>query len=724
MSEIPIIFKSKQGNVYYKDIVELLKKINIFSGDTIFVHSRLFSFGKLVDLKTGEELANIFIKALLEIIGPEGTLILPTFTFSFCKTGFFDSINTESEVGLLSKVFRKNKDVVRSKHPIYSVAVWGRDREYYLNASTTTCFGEDGIFGRIHRKGDVKIVFLGIPVYSLSQLHYLEELTQVPYRYMKTFEGTVDQQPASVDFYVRDLDHNVQLDMKGKFVPLCEEANIVSEYNLGDSSVSLLNEGEAHELILKKMKEDPCYFLKHPYLKKDPLESKEENVERNKDNGESKGKEMYDLMRRLFPICRSITGDGVRETLKIIKEHLPLEIHEVPSGTKVFDWTVPKEWNVRDAYVKNSQGEKIIDFKRFNLHLVSYSTPVNQKMSLAELKKHLFTLPDQPSWIPYRTSYYRESWGFCLTQEQYDALQEDTYEVVIDSTLADGHLTYGELFLPGESKEEILLTCYTCHPSMCNDNLSGVVLLTFLAQELIKQKSLNKNLHYSYRFLFIPETIGSITWLALNEKNVQNIKHGLIATCVGGSKEFVYKKTRSEQAIIDKVVEKVLADSGEIYDIVDFCPLGSDERQFCSPGFNLPVGSLTRAQYDQYPEYHTSADNLDFVRPEILGSTFKIYQDIFFTLENNFTYFNLNPKCEPQLGKRNLYGSFIGGQRNTKETMYHQQALMWTLNLSDGTNSLLDIALRSKMDFRRIKHSADVLIENDLLALSNDKRSV
>ena len=416
--------------------------------------------------------------------------------------------------------------------------------------------------------------------------------------------------------------------------------------------------------------------------------------------------EMYRLISELYPICRSITGNGVRETLNIVKEHIPLEIHKVSTGTEVFDWTVPKEWNIKDAYVKNSKGERIIDFGKSNLHVVNYSTPVKTKVSLAELKEHLFTLPDHPDWIPYRTSYYKESWGFCLSYEQFLELEDEEYEVCIDASLEEGHLTYGEYFLKGESSDEVLISCHTCHPSLCNDNLSGVALVTFLAKYLSPL-----SLRYSYRFLLIPGTIGSITWLCLNEAQVSRIQHGLVVACVGDSGHSTYKKSRRGNAEIDKAIAHVLRRSGQDYEILDFSPYGYDERQFCSPGFNLPVGSLTRTPHGRFPEYHTSADNLDLVRPEYLADSFSKYLAVLSVLENNRRYLNQNPKCEPQLGKRGLYGA-IGGQTGGR---VNQLAMLWVLNLSDGEHTLLDIADRSGLEFDLIKSVADVLLEHDLL---------
>ena len=424
-------------------------------------------------------------------------------------------------------------------------------------------------------------------------------------------------------------------------------------------------------------------------------------------NRDDVGQETYRLVSELYPICRSITGNGFRETLNIIKNHIPLDIHEVPSGTEVFDWSVPKEWNIKDAYVKNAKGERIIDFKKSNLHVVSYSIPIKAKLPLSELKEHLFTLPDHPDWIPYRTSYYNETWGFCLSHRQFLELEDEEYEVYIDSSLEKGHLTYGEYFLKGEQPDEVLISCHACHPSLCNDNLSGVALATFLAKYL-SQASL---LRYSYRFLFIPGTIGSITWLCLNEAQVANIKHGLVATLVGDPGQFTYKKSRQGNAEVDRAVTHTLKHSGQDYETVDFFPYGYDERQYCSPGFNLPVGCLMRTPHGRFPEYHTSADNLDFVQPKYLGDSFLKYLAVVHVLENNKKYLNLNPKCEPQLGKRGLY-QLIGGNQDGK---IDQMALLWVLNLSDGNYTLLDIAERSGLAFDLIKDAADALVACNLL---------
>jgi len=418
------------------------------------------------------------------------------------------------------------------------------------------------------------------------------------------------------------------------------------------------------------------------------------------------GKEMYELIQGLYPICRSITGDGVRQTLNILKRDIPLKVHKVPSDTKVFDWSIPKEWNIRDAYVKDSKGNKIIDFRKSNLHVLNYSIPVQKKVSLEELKEHLFTIPEHPEWIPYRTSYYAENWGFCLTHKQYLGLPDDEYEVVIDSTLENGFLTYGEYFIKGEKPDEILLSSHICHPSLCNDNLSGIALTTFLAKKLS-----NIPLRYSYRFLFIPGTIGSIAWLSINQHSCFKIKHGLVVSCVGDSGKFMYKKSRQGGAEIDRACINILRNSQKDFEVNNFFPYGYDERQYCSPGFNLPIGCLSRSTHGRYPEYHSSADNFDIVHANFLAESFEVYLSVIDLLEQNKIYINTNPFCEPQLGKRGLYDK-IGARSDSKEK---QLAMLWVLNLSDGNHSLLDISDKSGLDFKLIKDIAELLLKHNLL---------
>jgi aminopeptidase-like protein len=382
---------------------------------------------------------------------------------------------------------------------------------------------------------------------------------------------------------------------------------------------------------------------------------------------------------------------------------MPLEIFEVPSGEKVLDWTVPREWNIRDAYIAAGDGTRVVDFKKCNLHVVNYSHPVHRSMPLSQLRPHLFTLPEHPDWIPYRTTYYKEDWGFCLTHNQMLALEDGEYEVCIDSTLENGHMTFGECYLPGRCAEEVLISCHTCHPSLANDNLSGLVVATFLAKHMSA-----RDRRYSYRFVFLPGTIGAITWLARNLEAVGRIRHGLVLTCLGDAGGFHYKRSRRGDAEIDRAAAQVLRHSGEPGEILEFSPYGYDERQYCSPGFNLAVGCLMRSVWGTFPEYHTSADNLDFIHPERLASSLEVCAAIVEVLETNRRYSNLSPYGEPQLGRRGLYGS-PGGETET-------MARLWVLNLSDGQHSLLDIAERSGLPFPAVHTAAESLCQKGLLA--------
>jgi len=418
------------------------------------------------------------------------------------------------------------------------------------------------------------------------------------------------------------------------------------------------------------------------------------------------GDELYSLINRLYPICRSITGDGVRESLQIIGEYIPIQVHEVKSGTKVFDWTVPEEWNIYDAFIKNSRGDKIIDFKELNLHVLNYSIPVDEKIGLEKLKEHLFTDPQHPEWVPYRTSYHNKNWGFCMSHNQFTGLKDEVYEVKIDSVLKPGSLTYGEYLIKGKTDLEVLFTCHICHPSLCDDNLSGISIAARLARELSNMK-----LKYSYRFLFIPGTIGSITWLSLNQDKVNNIRYGLVLTLLGDESKFHYKKSRRGNSEIDRIVIRLLKDKYPDSEFIEFYPYGYDERQFCSPAFNLPVGRLSRSNHGEFPEYHTSADNLAFIAPKYLSESYELLLAIVDEIESGEKYLSLNPECEPQLGKRGLFKK-IGGQSETKD---FQMALLWILNLSDGEHSLKDISEQSCLGSSIIYAAKDALVDAGLL---------
>lgn len=414
----------------------------------------------------------------------------------------------------------------------------------------------------------------------------------------------------------------------------------------------------------------------------------------------------------LWPITRSLTGNGNRETLKLLSELVELKIIEVPSGTKCFDWNVPPEWNINDAWIKDSYGNKIVDFSKNNLHILGYSEPFSSKLNFSELEKHLYSLPEQPNLIPYLTSYYNRTWGFCLSHKQLLSLKKDEiYDVYIDSSLKeDGFMTIAEAIIEGESKEEILFSTYICHPSLANNELSGPLVSSLIYKNL----KYRKNLKYTYRFLFLPETIGSIYSLSINgEYWKKYLKAGFVITCIGDNGNFTYKKSRLGNSLPDKVVSTILKQTEKNFNIIDFFPSGSDERQYCSPGFNLPVGSLMRTMYGMYPEYHTSGDNKSFISFDAMEKSVHKYLDIIDILEKNNFYINKLPYCEPQLGKRGLYPQ-IGSQKNTDDFI---NSMMWILNLADGSNDLIDISIKSKIEIKKLIPILDKLIDNNLIEI-------
>jgi aminopeptidase-like protein len=412
---------------------------------------------------------------------------------------------------------------------------------------------------------------------------------------------------------------------------------------------------------------------------------------------------MLRLAEELYPICRSITGDGLRQTLDIIGREIPLRRHEVPSGTRAFDWVVPDEWNLNRAYIETPEGERIVDTAAHNLHVVNYSTPIDAVLSREELRPHLHTLPDRPDWIPYKTSYYERSWGFCLSERQRAAMTAPRYRVVIDAKLRPGALSYGELVLEGRrADEEVLVSTHCCHPSLANDNLSGIVVATTLAKALA-----GKDRERTWRFLFLPGTIGAVVWLARNEATAARIRYGMVLAGVGSRHDFIWKRSRRGNAAIDRILAHALTHSGESFSLRDFSPYGYDERQYCSPGFNLPVGCLMRGLWGEYPEYHTSADNLGFLSAEKLAGTLALLRSVAEAIEHgDETWRNLSPKGEPQLGARGLY-------RDTPE--YDRMTLLWVLNLADGKHTLLDIAERAGQPLARVRAAAQASASAGLL---------
>ncbi|HZF25863.1 MAG TPA: DUF4910 domain-containing protein [Steroidobacteraceae bacterium] len=410
----------------------------------------------------------------------------------------------------------------------------------------------------------------------------------------------------------------------------------------------------------------------------------------------SAGRSLYEFAARLYPICRSITGRGVRETLALIRARVPLVVHEVPSGTRVFDWEIPPEWNVEDAAVIDADGRRVVDFQAHNLHLVGYSEPVQTSLSLEELSARLHVLPEHPDWIPYRTSYYHRSWGFCMRARDRAALRAGRYRIEVKSSLAPGSLTYGELVIAGRTRDEVLFFTHVCHPSLANDNTSGMAVMTALAEWIASEPR-----RFTYRFVFAPGTIGSLAWLKRNETRLARVRHGLVLALLGDPGSLTYKRSRREVTEIDAIVPYVLAGLGAA---IPFSPYGYDERQLCSPGFDLPVGRLTRSVNGGYAQYHTSADDLTLIRPDCLAQSLEVCQHVVEVIEGNRRYLNLKPKGEPRLGARGLYGP-LGGQGPAER----EQALLWILNQSDGAHSLLDIARKSGLAFSVIREAASAL---------------
>ena len=423
-----------------------------------------------------------------------------------------------------------------------------------------------------------------------------------------------------------------------------------------------------------------------------------------------------DYMARLFPITRSITGDGNRETLGILQELIPLKVVEYPTGQQVYDWVVPREWKIKDAWIKDSRGKKIVDFKQSNLHVVSYSVPVRKRMPLNALKAHLHYLPDQPAAIPYRTSYYEENWGFCLSFDTYTQCfhEDEIYDVCIESELADGSLTIGELVIPGAARKEILISTYICHPSMANDNLSGVVMTALLARELAKRQCT-----FSYRFVFVPETIGAIAYCANNEAVMKEIDTGFVVTTVGGRGSIGYKPSIDEQNPINRIIEQTFREHKIPYRTYPFLPLGSDERQYSSPGFRINVASITKDKYYDYPYYHTSLDNLDFVEAGHINECLNLYLNAIEKLDKNQVYLNRFPHGEINLKKYGLHEA-VGGIPVAAEKALSPADIFLTLMIyCDGNHSLLDISEKADVSIERLFDAAEILVENKVLERMN-----
>lgn len=654
----------------FDELKDFLKNgFGIKKGDTLFVSSDVTML--LYKFHKNKEMLNLndFIDFLQSLVGKNGNIIFPTYNWDFCSGKSFDYHKTPSMTGSLTNIALKRKDFKRTKHPIYSFAVWGKDKDYLTSLDYVDSFGGESIFAWFEMV-KAKNIFINVPyVNSATFIHHIEQKNSVNYRYIKDFTANYidkngNNSQKTYSMFVRYLDKNVETLIE----PMHEifvKHKAVTESKFYDSTFRILDMPKAYKLVEEDIKYN--------------------NARRLASYNGQEGYYMYNLLKKLFPICRSITGNGVRETLSILKQECALlKTYEVPSGTKVFDWTIPKEWNIKDGWIKNSKGQKIIDFKENNLHIIGYSTPIHKKVNLIDLLQCIYTLPKQPDLIPYVTSYYKERYGFCMSENQKQSLQEDEYEIFIDSSLENGFLTYGEIIIPGRSKKEIFISTYICHPSMANNELSGPVVAINLAKWL----SNRKNNKYTYRFVFIPETIGSITYLSKHIKDLQrNVIAGYVLTCVGDNNAYSYIPSRYGNTLADRAALIVLKHIDPNFVKYSFLDRGSDERQYCSPNVDLPICSITRTKYGDYSEYHTSGDNLDFISKNGLQGAYDVYKQIIKLLENNAKWKNIMP-CEPQMGKRGLYpttsmkGSTIGGG---------VEDMMNILAYTDGNNDIIDI---------------------------------
>ncbi len=660
----------------YIKLKDIASHLGFKKGDNIFVTSDvkqlLYSL-----LENGDDTdLNILIDGIIDVIGEEGTLVFPTFNWAFCKGETFDYYKTPCKTGSLGKLALKRDDFKRTKHPIYSFAVWGKGKEEMCAIENKSSFGYDSPFTYM-TENNFKNLFIDKELmHSFVYVHYVEEQNgPVPYRFLKDFtadyideNGKVSKRTYSMNVRYLDMEVENRID---DYEPEFEAAGAERQFYINEILYKVIDLKKAFPIIAEDVRHNRSRKLCY-YTGQDSTVCLKE------------GREMFDLCKEMFPICRSITGNGVRQTFDILKKHMPeMQLFEVPTGTQVFDWTVPKEWNIEEAYIEDENKNRIVDFKENNLHVLGYSVPVDKVVTLEELNEHLYSLKDQPEVMPYVTSYYKERWGFSMSQNQRDSLKEGNYHVVIKSELKDGSLTYGELLIPGESEEEIFFSSYTCHPSMANNECSGPALMAYLAKYIM---SMPKR-RYSYRLVLLPETIGSITYLSKNLKDMQKkIIAGFNLTCVGDDRTYSIIHSRYSDTLADKVLTNILKNHYPKYDDYSYLKRGSDERQYQAPGVDLPLVCFCRSKYHLYPEYHTSADNLDIISPDGLAGSYEVMVKCIEALENNYTY-KVTCLCEPQLGKRGLVPTM-----SSKETYQQTLALKDILAYADGRNDLIELS--------------------------------
>ena len=661
----------------YVKLRDLASHLQLNKGDRVYVTSDVSQLVYGLIHNDDETDLNILIDGIQDIIGEEGTLVFPTFNWSFCGGTPFDYHKTPAKTGSLCKIAMGRDDFRRTKHPIYSFTVWGKDTDDLCALTNKSSFGADSPFAYMVEHGYRNLFIDKDLEHSFVFVHYAEQSVgnlHDHYRYLKDFTGEYTDENGvtttrTYDMNVRALDKdvtNVIYAFEDEFV----EKGIMKRFYINDIEYKIIELAGSHPILQEDVRHNRsrriCSYIgqDNPYLED--------------------GKEMFELATELFPICRSIMGAGVRQTFDILTKHMPdMKLYEVPTGTKVFDWTIPNEWTIRDAYIEDESGKRIVDMKVNNLHVMGYSTPVDEWMDLTDLKKNIYTLPDQPDLIPYCTSYYSERWGFCMSEEELLRLPEGRYHAYIDSELAPGSLTYGELLIPGESSEEIFFSSYICHPSMANNECSGPVVMTKLAQYI---KAMPKR-RYSYRLVLLPETIGAITYISRNlEVMKKNIIAGFNVTCVGDDRAYSIVHSKYANTLADRVLMNVLKGQDPDFCEYSYLERGSDERQYQAPGVDIPLVCFCRSKYHIYPEYHTSGDNLDIISPDGLAGSLDVLIQCIRALEGNYRY-RIKCLCEPQLGRRGLMPT-TSNKNSYKDTLILKDISAY----ADGTNDLFDLS--------------------------------
>lgn len=687
------------GYISYKKIAGLL---GINKGDILHISSDITRLAYDA-MENGEKFdANIFIDTFIDAVGESGTIFFSTYSWDFCQGKPFDYLNTKGKTGFLGNAALKREDFKRTKHPIYSFAVWGKDKEFLCGLENTDSFGLDSPFKYLD---DNRAKSISIDVHFNSYYtfcHYVEQQVDAPFRFMKYFNGTyIDEtgggRNRKYSMFVKSLELKVGGDAS-KLYDLLLAEKIAEERIINDITYSIIDIHESYEPIAKDLTESSGK-LQCQYIGQDV-----EKVARRDS--------MFKLCSDLFPINRSLSGQGVRDTLNYIKNVFPeLEIHEVKSGTEVFDWTVPEEWNIREAYIANMHGEKIIDIKNHNLHLMGYSVPINKVMTFKELDEHLYSIEEEPDAIPYVTSYYKRNWGFCLPHRMREIMgdkPDEKYRVCIDSDLnPSGVINYGDaLIVGGGCDREILLSTYICHPSMGNNELSGIAVATEIGKYI---KSI-RNRKYNYRIVFAPETIGSLIYLNKYLSHFKaNLEAGFVLSCLGDEGNFSCIHSPYGNNAADKIANHILKYIGKEPKHYSFLSRGSDERQYCAPLANLPVCTLTKTKFNEYREYHTSMDDLTFISPRGLEDGFEMVKRCVDLLELNEKYV-VTCVGEPKLDKRGLYPT-----TSTRSSGIAVRALMNMIAYADGKNDLIDIAEIIGVNALDLKENLSKMVDNKLL---------